>query len=208
MIDNRWGWFWMELPAFLIFPILTIVGPREKDWLTWTLVALWSIHYFNRTVIFPFRLRTSGKKIPFTIVGSALFFNGMNGFLNGYFLGYLAPSDPEFAEINVIVGILLFGLGMTINLVTDNRLIGLRKKQDGYVIPRKWLFKYVSCPNHFGEMIEWLGFAIIAWNLPAITFAVWTFCNLAPRALNHHHWYQETFPDYPKKRKAFIPFFW
>ncbi len=63
-------------------------------------------------------------------------------------------------------------------------------------------------PNHFGEIVEWAGFAIIAWSLPALTFAIWTFSNLVPRALNHHDWYREHFQDYPKKRKAVLPWLW
>lgn len=208
MISNKWGWFWMELPAFLIFPLLTIIGPREKDLFTWILVGMWSLHYLNRTLIFPFRLRTAGKKMPLTIVFSALFFNGMNGFLNGYYLGYLAPSDPATLPIHLFIGLALFALGMYINLGTDSRLIALRKNNSGYQIPKGWLFRYISCPNHFGEILEWTGFAIAAFSVPSLTFAVWTFCNLAPRALNHHAWYHENFPEYPKERKAFIPFVW
>ena len=208
MISNHWGWFWMELPAFLLFPILTFIGPREKDWLTWLVVGLWTLHYFNRTIIFPFRLRTRGKKMPLTIVFSALFFKGMNGFLNGYYLGYLAPEDVPGITVNVVVGLAVFFLGMYINQGTDSRLIALRKKQEGYQIPKGWLFKYISCPNHFGEIVEWAGFAIVAWSIPAVTFAVWTLCNLVPRALNHHEWYQENFEDYPKDRKAVLPKIW
>lgn len=208
MISNKWGWFWMELPAFLLFPLLTIVGPREKDLLTWILVGMWGVHYLNRTIIFPFRLKTHGKKMPLTIVFSALFFNGMNGFLNGYYLGFLAPEDTTGITVNLVVGIALFFLGMYINMSTDSRLIALRKENHGYQIPKGWLFRYISCPNHFGEIVEWTGFAIAAWSVPALTFAVWTFCNLAPRALNHHAWYHENFEDYPKKRKALIPFVW
>lgn len=206
MIANHWGWFFMELPAFLIFPLLVIIGPREKDILSWLLVGLWSLHYFNRTIIFPFRLRTRGKKMPLTIVFSALFFNGVNGFLNGYFLGYLAPKDGEPLSWNVILGVSIFFTGLIINQLTDTKLIALRKEKSGYQIPRKWLFEYISCPNHFGEILEWTGFAIAAFSLPSLTFAIWTACNLIPRALNHHDWYHENFDDYPKKRKAVIPF--
>jgi steroid 5-alpha reductase family enzyme len=208
MISNKWGWFWMELPAFLIFPLMVIFGPREKDLLSWILVSLWALHYFNRTIIFPFRLRTSGKKMPLTIVFSALFFNGMNGFLNGYFLGFIAGADLSSMSWNVFVGIGVFFLGFTINQITDTKLINLRKNATGYQIPRKWLFEYISCPNHFGEIVEWTGFAMAAWSLPALTFSIWTFCNLVPRALNHHAWYKENFEDYPRKRKAVIPFIW
>jgi len=84
----------------------------------------------------------------------------------------------------------------------------LRKDNKGYQIPQGWLFEYISCPNHLGEIIEWTGFAIIAMNLSAISFAVWTFCNLAPRAYNHHSWYRENFQNYPENRKILIPYLW
>lgn len=208
MIANKWGWFWMELPAFLLFPLLVIMGPREKDFLSWFLVGLWSLHYFNRTIIFPFRLRTSGKKMPVLIVASAVLFNGTNGALNGYYLGHIAPVDVEFFSITVLLGSLIFFFGLVTNQIADTKLINLRKNSDGYQVPRKWLFEYISCPNHFGEIIQWIGFAVVAWSLPALTFAIWTLCNLVPRALNHHDWYHETFSDYPDKRKAVFPLLW
>ena len=31
MIDNRWGWFWMELPALLIMPVIILTSPVEKN---------------------------------------------------------------------------------------------------------------------------------------------------------------------------------
>jgi len=208
LINNHWAWFLMEIPALLIFPIIAIFGPREKSVLSWILISLWLLHYINRTLIFPFRIKTKGKKMPLSILLSAIFFNGMNGFLNGYYLGVYAPTDDDWQSLHVIIGIAIFAIGFIINNITDSKLIALRKTGAGYQIPRKWLFKYISCPNHFGEIIEWTGFAIVAWSLPAATFAIWTFCNLAPRALNHHAWYQENFPDYPRKRKAFLPFIW
>ena len=39
-----------------------------------------------------------------------------------------------------------------------------------------------------------------------VAFATYTLANLLPRGLSHHHWYLEKFEDYPKNRKAFIPF--
>jgi steroid 5-alpha reductase family enzyme len=205
MIDNKWGWFWMELPAFLIFPLLIIFGPREKDLVSWLLVGLWSLHYFHRTFFFPFRLKTKGKKMPLMIVGSALLFNAINGYLNGYYLGFIAPQDGDISNWNVYVGAAIFCTGFIVNQIADHKLIGLRNSFTGYKIPRGWFFEYISCPNHFGEILEWFGFAIIAWSLPALSFAIWTFCNLVPRALNHHTWYHEHFDDYPVKRKAVFP---
>ena len=56
-----------------------------------------------------------------------------------------------------------------------------------------------------GEIIEWIGWAILTWSLSGFVFAIWTIANLVPRAFTHHKWYQENFSDYPKNRKAIIP---
>jgi len=208
MVSNKWGWFWMEVPTLLVFPLLAVPGPREKGWLSWILIGLWSIHYFHRVFIFPFKIKTKGKKIPLLIVVSALFFNIINGFLNGYYIGYIAPPDRPLVSVSMLSGFLLFFIGMYINIKADNKLISLRNSHTDYRIPGGWLFEKISCPNHFGEIIEWTGFAIAAWNWPALSFAVWTFCNLAPRAANHHAWYHEHFEDYPQNRKAVLPFIW
>jgi hypothetical protein len=56
-----------------------------------------------------------------------------------------------------------------------------------------------------GEIIEWSGFALMCWNLPALSFAIWTAANLIPRAVSHHAWYRRTFPDYPQDRHAVVP---
>jgi 3-oxo-5-alpha-steroid 4-dehydrogenase 1 len=205
LIANRWGWFLMELPALLIMPLLALTGPNRLSPVSFILVSLWLIHYVNRTLIFPFRIKTSGKKMPLSIILSAMLFNIVNGALNGYFLGYLAKPNHEFSLLTVI-GLAIFILGMAINWTSDNYLIGLRKNAEGYHIPRGGLFRLISCPNHFGEIIEWIGFALIAWNLPALSFAMWTGANLIPRALNHHQWYKENFVDYPAERKAVLPF--
>ncbi|HSA16026.1 MAG TPA: hypothetical protein P5346_14880 [Spirochaetota bacterium] len=37
-------------------------------------------------------------------------------------------------------------------------------------------------------------------------FVLWTIFNLAPRARSNHKWYRDNFPDYPKERKALVPF--
>jgi hypothetical protein len=206
MIDNKLGWIIMELPALIVFPSLALFGPTSKSNLDVLLICLWSIHYINRTLIFPFRIKTKGKKMPLSIILSAIFFNTVNGLLNGYYIGFISHSSTALISFNVLLGLGLFAVGFYINNRADGHLISLRKKDVGYQIPDGWLFQKISCPNHFGEIIEWIGFAIIAWNLPAVSFAVWTFSNLVPRALNHHAWYNENFENYPGERKAVIPY--
>jgi len=211
MIDNRAGWILMELPALLVFVGFYLFGSGPHPTVTWVFFTLWIFHYINRTLVFPFRLRTKGKKMPLAIVFMAIGFNFVNGFLNGYYLGSMA-TEAEYpisymADPRFIGGIGLFIFGMFVNWQSDNILIHLRKPgETGYVIPQKGFFRWVSCPNHFGEIVEWSGFALMTWSSPALAFAVWTLVNLMPRALHHHKWYKETFSEYPSQRKALLPF--
>lgn len=39
----------------------------------------------------------------------------------------------------------------------------------GYKIPYGGMFEYVSCANFFGEIVEWVGFAMASWSLPGET---------------------------------------
>ena len=108
-----------------------------------------------------------------------------------------------------MAGAALFLVGFGINLWADNTLRGLRHPgETGYKIPYGGLYRYISCPNYFGEIIEWIGWALATWSLPGLAFAVWTIANLAPRAWSHHQWYIKRFSEYPRERKALIPGVW
>ena len=203
MIDNRWGWFWMELPALVLMPLIILISPVEKNAIIALILSLWILHYFYRTILFPIKLKTTGKKMPIIIVVSAFIFNLFNGFFVGYEIGNI--SQLEFG-INTIIGLIIFFVGMYINRSSDNKLISLRQENKEYQIPNGGMFKYISCPNHFGEIVEWIGFSIIVLNLGSLSFALWTAFNLIPRALNHHNWYINSFKEYPNDRKAVIPF--
>ena len=203
MIDNRWGWFWMELPALLIMPLIILTSPIEINNTILLVTFLWAFHYFYRTILFPIKLKTKDKKMPVIIVLSAFVFNLFNGFFVGYEIAYISKLD---FGINTIIGLIIFVCGMYINRSSDNKLISLRKNNKEYQIPKGAMFKYISCPNHFGEIVEWTGFAVILFNLGGLSFALWTAFNLIPRSLNHHNWYMNYFKDYPDDRKAVIPF--
>lgn len=209
MIPNKRGWLLMELPVLLVLWYFVFTASRTIEEASWIMIALFSFHYFNRVFIFPFRLRTEGKKMPLLIMLSAVFFNLVNGFSFGYYFSHFAAYASDwFLDLRFIIGAILFFMGMFINWKADNILIHLRKPgETGYKIPRGWLFEKISCPNLFGEMLEWLGFAVLCWNLPALTFFIWTTANLIPRAISHHKWYKEKFNEYPTDRKAIIPFF-
>lgn len=209
MISNQLGWMIQEgvAPFFISYWFWT--GSLEKTTASYFFYGLYVAHYVYRSYIFPFRTKTKGKKIPLVICSSAVFFNFCNTFIIGYFLGNVGGNygDAFFYSPQFITGAIIFAVGVFINVKSDNMLIALRKPgETGYKIPTGFLFSYISCPNHFGEIIEWIGFAVMIGTLPAWSFPLWTCVNLIPRTLDHHKWYHEKFPDYPKERRAVIPF--
>lgn len=89
------------------------------------------------------------------------------------------------------------------------------------------MFELVSGANFLGEILEWAGYALATWSLPALAFAFFTACSIGPRAYHHHRCatagvgaggrvnsspvlscrdYQRRFEDYPRSRAAIIPF--
>lgn len=206
-IDNHYGWFIMEFPALIVMLYFLIKNFSLQLYTIEIMIGLFCLHYFNRTFIFPFRLHTRGKKMPILIMASGIFFNLCNTFLLGYYFTNFAVNENNWLiDGRFITGIILFFFGIWINWRSDNILIHLRKPNEtGYKIPTGWLFTYISCPNMLGELIEWAGFAVLCWNLPALAFFIWSAANLVPRALAHHKWYKNKFENYPPERKAILP---
>ena len=210
LINNRLAWIIMESPVLFLVMYFVLPTISSLDIVTWILFLLFTAHYVNRTFIFPFRIKGSSKKMPLGVILLAIIFNVFNGFFIGYYLGNFASYDSSWLlGMSFILGAIMFAIGAYINWRADSILIGIREKGfSGYKIPTGFLFEKVSCPNHLGEMIEWSGYALMSFNLPALSFAVWTFANLIPRALAHHKWYKSHFNDYPQNRKAFLPGLW
>jgi steroid 5-alpha reductase family enzyme len=134
-----------------------------------------------------------------------------NAYLNGRYIftfsgGYTSEwlTTPQF-----ICGLGLFLAGFIINRRADHVLHNLREPGvSDYKIPYGGLYRWISCPNYFGEIITWIGWAVATWSLPGLAFAAWTAANLVPRARAHHIWYREHFSDYPTERKALVPGIW
>lgn len=208
-ISSKVGWVVMEWPAVLFFLSVYLQGEAASNVVPLVFLTMWQVHYVNRTFIYPFRTRSAGYT-PLSVVILGLGFNLVNAYINARLISELGEygfswlGDPRF-----LTGTTLFVFGMILNLRSDNILLGLRRSgTTKYGVPHGGAFRYVSCPNYLGEILEWTGWAIATWSLAGLSFAVFTFANLAPRAVAHHRWYRQKFPDYPPERRALIPAVW
>ena len=206
VLDNSLGWFIMESPAVLVFGLILLFF-SELNSTPLVLLLLWQIHYFHRAFIYPWTLN-KGKKMPWLILLMAIVFNTSNAYLNAW---SIASQPDKYTELwltnpQFLIGVVVFFSGMALNKISDKQLAVLGRSGAGYQIPRGFAYRWVSCPNYLGEIIQWIGWAIAAWSLAGWIFAIWTMANLVPRAIAHHRWYQQTFKDYPAARRALIPF--
>jgi hypothetical protein len=210
-IDGTLGWVLMEAPSALVFFACFLAGDHRTDPARLALLVLWELHYVHRAFVFPFRRRGGQKKMPISVAGSAFVFTTLNGYLNGRWIFGFAGRDAYGAayltDPRFVLGVALFLVGFAVNQHADHVLFRLRAPgETGYRIPRGGLYRFVSCPNYLGEIVEWLGFALASFSAAGLAFAIWTIANLLPRAIAHHRWYTKTFPDYPKERRALVPF--
>lgn len=191
-------------------------------------------HYLNRAVISPLRT-PSRSKSHIVVLLAATIFNLLNGSVTGTWLGAGARTGSTTwsqAPLGYWIGLGLFGLGLWGNIWHDEVLLNLRKNKLGeeekkprYSIPYGGLYRLVSFPNYLCEWFEWAGFSLAAGSIitplqedlslgnyagvfltPPVLFTLVEVALMLPRALRGHEWYHEKFDDYPKDRKAVVPF--
>lgn len=205
-VPAKVAWVIQECPTLIWSAYCWFNAGRSLDSGNTLVLLCFVVHYTNRTIIFPLRSRGS-KPIPLPIMSFALTFCTLNGYIQCQSLArYTAIS---LTAPTTIIGVGIWAFGLYLNMDADHILRNLRKPgEKEYKIPRGGLFEYVSGANFAAEILEWIGFAIATgFSLPGVTFAFCTACNIGPRAISHHQWYFEKFKeDYPKNRKALIPF--
>ena len=213
-VNNKIGWVLMESPVFITMLLLWWFSDRRNDIVRFAFLFLFELHYFQRSFVFPFRMR-GNSVMPLSIVLMGVTFNLLNAFMQGGWIFHVSPEDyyttSWFGDPRFIIGFIVFVVGMYINIQSDDIIRNLRKEGDtNHYLPKQGMFRYVTSANYFGEFVEWVGFAIMTWSWAGAVFAWWTFANLAPRAHRIYDSYKKEFGDEldTKKTKRFIPFIW
>ena len=217
-IGNKTAWVLMEAPAFCFMLYYTLkfafsgAETGNSSIVLYVMAGFYLLHYFQRSFIFPLIMR-GRSTMPVAIMLMGLVFNTLNAYMIGGWLYGEAPAGMYSTEWlwspRFIIGTLIFFGGMAINLHSDHVIRNLRKPGDTkHYIPRKGFYKYVTSANYFGELTEWIGYAILTWSPAGVLFAAWTFANLGPRANSLYKRYEREFGEEFTSlvRKRMIPF--
>lgn len=211
-VNNRLAWVLMESPVFIAMLCFWYFSDRRCEWVPVLFLLLIELHYFQRSFIFPLLIK-GRSKMPVGIMFMGIVFNVLNACMQGEWIFYLSPESkytPDWLTTpQFIIGMIVFFIGMFINIHSDHIIRHLRKPGDtGHYLPKGGIFRYVTSANYFGEIVEWIGFAVLTWSWAGLVFVIWTMANLIPRAHSIYECYCSMFGEEIKQKrlKRVIPF--
>ncbi len=214
-LDPRFGWWLMEIMATISFIAFYIQGPHAFEPVPLIFACLYLIHYANRGWYFPVNIKVHpGSKSTFSIlvVVCGFFVTSLHGYLNATWYSSVCPflDWNWFQSPCCIIGLILYEVGFLSTIKCESIMRRLRADDSSnscrYKIPYGYLFEYVSSPQYLSELVAFFGWAIMTWNPAGLVIFCISVANLVPRAIQSHKWYLEKFDNYPKNRKAIIPF--
>lgn len=204
------GPIWI-FPLFYYFPGI-IYGERysnSRSIVQTVAFILTMIHYIKRELESLFVHRFSKNSMPIVRVPiNCGHYWVLFGFLVGYYLfhpKYISPwKDRQILVYSFAALMLLFE---ALNFKTHLVLRNLRPRGTKAIgIPFGWGFNFVSSANYTWEILSWVTFSLLVQTLTAWIFTIVATLQMTQWALKKHNNYKKSFKDYPKMRKAIIPF--
>lgn len=175
--------------------------------------ACWSGHYAKRLLETIFVHRFSKATMPlFNIFKNSGYYWGY-GALVGYFVNHPLYTSPMYGDAQIYTGLAMFLFNEYGNFVIhcalrDLRPAGTKERKIPHPTsnPFTKLFRFVSCPNYTYEVGAWTSFAVMTQTLSVVLFLLAGFYQMSVWAMGKHRNYRKEFKDYPKGRKAILPF--
>lgn len=180
----------------------------DKGVINYVFFGLFLVHTIHRGIITPFTMRYRSPTVPLGITLGATAPNILYQGLIANHIGVAAYEESYTYDPRFILGILLYVVGYIINRWADLKLRALRSTKGctGYYIPYGGLFELVVMPNYFGELIQWIGWTLATWSLSGVVWTLFCAATFVARSRHNLEWYRKEFQDFPRTRKALIPF--
>lgn len=191
----------------------SLAAQLEPHYVVKVAALCWSFHYIKRILETIFVHRFSHSTMPLlNLFKNCSYYWGF-AFYVGYYIHHPLYTPPTFGQTQIYLGLVLFILAELGNYsihiaLRDLRPPGTTTRSIPHAgsNPFTLLFQFVSCPNYTYEIGAWLAFTLMTQALPALLFASAGGFQMIIWALGKHRNYKKQFPNYPRGRKAIIPF--
>lgn len=220
------GWktvFLVEYFGPLALYLLTVTRPswmygqyarrHHMDIAVRVAAACWTIHYVKRLLETLFVHRFSHGTMPIANLFKNCSYYWLFGLYIGYYVNHPLYTPPALGPLQVYGGLAAFLFAELGNLSIHIALRNLRPpgtKERRIPVPTgnpfTMLFDLVSCPNYTYEVMAWASFTFMTQCLPAGLFTLAGLYQMTVWALGKHRQYKAEFPNYPRQRKAILPF--
>ena len=164
--------FFINLHKALVIPLtvaamVTFANYSTVMWLYLAIHGTYSILWLIKGRTYPYP--RFAEQVPIWI-GIAFVFLPLTGYYAApILLAWLKPDVPGFA---VCLGVTVYVLGIFLHYVSDAQKYYTLQIRPGLI--ENGLFTRTRNPNYLGDILIYLGFAIISWNpIPFAVNAAW-----------------------------------
>ena len=176
-------------------------------------VACHTFHYVKRILETKFVHRFSNSTMPLrNLFRNTIYYTAFAAWM-AYFINHPLYTEPSYGDTQIYVALFFFmfcELGnFSIHIALKNlRPAGskVRKIPLPTNNPFTLMFNYVSCPHYTYEFGSWVAFAVMTQCFVGVLFALVGFAQMTQWAFGKHRNYKREFANYPRQRKAIIPF--
>lgn len=175
-------------------------------------LGYWTFHYVKRLLETFYVHKFSHATMPvFNLFKNCAYYWGFAAFV-AYFVNHPLFTSPPLAQA---YWALAFSMACQFaNFRCHIILANLRPAgTKGYVIPRGFLFDWITCPNYTAEILGWVGFTVATQTVAAAIFTLVGAAQMAQWALGKHARLRKTFDGlegrekYPRRWIMLPPFF-
>lgn len=172
-----------------------------------------SFHYLKRVLETKFVHRFSHGTMPIKNLFRNCSYYWTFAAWMAYYINHPLYTPASFGNVQIYVALAAFmfcELGnLSIHLAFKNlRPSGTTQRKIPIATgnPFTLLFNFVSCPNYTYEFGSWLAFAVMTQTLSVLIFSIVGLGQMGIWALAKHRNYRREFSNYPRSRKAILPF--
>lgn len=170
-------------------------------------------HYAKRVLETHFIHRFSNSTMPIAnLFKNCSYYWGFTCFI-AYYINHPLYTPASFGDAQVYLALAAFLFCQAGNYSIHVALRDLRPsgtKERKIPVPTSnpftLLFNFVSCPNYSYEVGSWIWFTVMTQTVAPGVFALLGAAQMTQWAIKKHKNYRREFKDYPRGRKAIIPF--